>query len=120
MFLKDLKNSREIIAGDNSILKELLNPLNDDIKTGYSLAYACVKPGEITLAHRLKSSEVYFILEGRGEMYIDDEKVEISADQAVYIPPNAVQKIKNIGRGDLTFLCIVDPAWKAEDEEIME
>ncbi len=117
MFIKDLKKCEEIVAGDNSTLRELLNPLKDDIATKYSLAHAKVKPGEITYAHRLKNSEVYYILEGEGEMYIDNEKEEVFAGQAVYIPPNSVQKIKNIGINDLVFLCIVDPAWRSEDEE---
>jgi mannose-6-phosphate isomerase-like protein (cupin superfamily) len=120
MFIKDLKECEEIIAGDNTILKELLNPLKDKIITNYSLAHAKVKPGEITFAHRLKSSEVYYVLEGEGEMYIDNERERVSAGQAIYIPPNSVQRIKNTGMSDLVFLCIVDPAWKPEDEELIQ
>lgn len=120
MLIKDLKKCKEFIAGDNSILKELLNPLKEDIAIRYSLALAKVKHGEITSAHRLKSSEVYYILEGVGEMYIDAEKEKVFAGQVIYIPPNSVQRIKNTGKNDLVFLCIVDPAWKQENEEIEE
>jgi mannose-6-phosphate isomerase-like protein (cupin superfamily) len=120
MLRKDLKGCKEIIAGDNSIIRELLNPLKDDIITSYSLAHAKVKPGEITYAHKLKSSEVYYLLEGEGEMYIDSEKEKVLAGQVIYIPPNSVQRIKNTGMKDLVFLCIVDPAWKPEDEEVVE
>lgn len=40
MFIKDLKNCNKIIAGDNSILRELLHPNKDkaDLKIGYSIA----------------------------------------------------------------------------------
>ena len=117
MFIKDLKKCEEIIAGDNTTLRELLNPLKEDITTRYSLAHAKVKFGEITYAHRLRSSEVYYILEGEGEMYIDTEKEKVFAGRVIYIPPNSVQRIKNTGMNDLVFLCIVDPAWKPEDEE---
>jgi len=120
MFIKDLKKCEEIIAGDNTTLRELLNPLKEDITARYSLAHAKVKPGEITHTHRLKSAEVYYILEGEGEMYIDSEKEKVSAGQAIYIPPNSIQRIKNKGISDLVFLCIVDPAWKPEDEEVVE
>ena len=119
MFITDLNEREEIVAGDNSILRELLNPLKDDVATKYSLAHAKVKPGEITYAHRLKSSEVYYILDGEGDMYVNDEKEKVSAGQVIYIPPNSVQRIKNTGIGDLAFLCIVDPAWRAEDEELV-
>lgn len=120
MFIKDLKKCEEIIAGDNITLRELLNPLKEDIITRYSLAHAKVKPGQITYAHRLKSSEVYYTLEGEGEIYIDNEKEKVFAGQIIYIPPNSVQRIKNTSMNDLVFLCIVDPAWKPEDEELVE
>jgi mannose-6-phosphate isomerase-like protein (cupin superfamily) len=120
MLIKDIRNCEEITAGDNSILTELLNPEKEDLKIRYSLAYAKVKAGETTLAHRLKSSEVYYILDGEGEMYINDETEHVTAGQAIYIPPDAIQKIKNIGERDLLFLCIVDPSWNVEIEEIME
>ena len=120
MFLKDLKKCEEIIAGDNTTLRELLSPLKDEVSIRYSLAHAKVKPGEITYAHRLRSSEVYYILEGEGEMYIDNEKEKVFAGHVIYIPPNSVQRIKNTGMNNLVFLCIVDPAWKSEDEERVE
>jgi mannose-6-phosphate isomerase-like protein (cupin superfamily) len=120
MFIKDLKKCEEIIAGDNTILRELLSPLKEEVSIRYSLAHAKVKPGEITYAHRLKNSEIYYILEGEGEMYIDNEKEKVFAGQVIYIPPNSIQRIKNTGMNDLIFLCIVDPAWKSEDEELVE
>ena len=106
------------MAGDNTILRELLHPDKEDLKLRYSLAHAVLKPGETSQAHKLKTSEVYYILEGRGTMYINDEAENVQSGQAVYIPPNSKQYIKNIGRTDLKFLCIVDPAWKKEDEEV--
>jgi mannose-6-phosphate isomerase-like protein (cupin superfamily) len=118
MFIKDLKNCKEFIAGDNAILRELLHPDKEDLKLHYSLAHATIKQGETSYRHKLKHSEVYYILEGKGMMYIDNKSAEVHPGQAIYIPPNAVQCIKNIGQGDLKFLCIVDPPWRAEDEEV--
>ena len=43
-----------------------------------------------------------------------------STGQTVYIPPGAVQRIENRGAGDLVFLCIVDPGWTPECEEVLE
>jgi len=120
MYIKNLKKCEEIIAGDNTSLRELLNPLKENLDIRYSLAQATVKPGKVTYKHKLKSSEVYYILEGEGEMHINDEKENVSAGQSIYIPPNSVQNIKNTGLADLVFLCIADPAWRPEDEEIIE
>lgn len=119
MFIRDLKNCPEFLAGDHTILRELLHPDKADLNLRYSLAHAIVKPGQTSKRHRLKTSEVYYILEGRGTMRIDDETAEVTPGQAVYIPPHAIQYITNTGQGDLVFLCIVDPAWRIEDETVM-
>lgn len=119
MFIKDLQNCKEFIAGDNAVLRELLHPDKEKVKLRYSLAHAVVKKGETSFRHKLKHSEVYYILEGKGMMHIDHESIEVHPGQAVYIPPNAVQYIKNIGYDDLKFLCIVEPAWRPEDEEVL-
>lgn len=119
MFIRDLSKCKEFIAGDKTVLRELFNSLKDKLDLRYSLAHAIVKPGQITQSHRLKTSEVYYILEGSGLMEIDGEKQAVAQGHAVYIPPNSIQRIKNTGKTDLVFLCIVDPAWKKEDEEIL-
>ncbi len=118
MFIKDLLDCEEFIAGDDSLLRELLHPDKTDLAIRYSLAHAVVKPGQISKPHKLKTSEVYYILEGEGIMHINGESKEIKPGQAIYIPPNSRQCIWNTGSSELKFLCIVDPAWRHEDEEI--
>ena len=119
MYVKDRTDCKEITAIDNTRLRELLNPrLEPQLSIGYSLAEARVKPGQETLPHRLETTEVYYVLEGSGEMRVEHECRSVTAGQAVFIPPRSVQSIKNTGRQDLVFLCIVDPAWRAEDEEL--
>ena len=94
MFIRDIKEYEEIRSLDNAILKELLHPSRDEVRIGYSVAYARVETGEGTFLHRLKkSSEVYYILEGKEEMYIDGETREAPPGQIIYIPPNSIQKI---------------------------
>ena len=119
MLIKDLLNCKEFVAGDKTVLKELLHPDKEDIKLRYSLAHATVKSGKTSTPHKLKTSEVYYIIEGKGIMHIEGEAKEIKTGQAVYIPPNAKQYIQNTGESDLKFLCIVDPAWKKDDESIL-
>lgn len=119
MFIRDLKQCEEFTAGDNTILRELLHPAKADLKLRYSLAHAVVKPGKASRPHRLKTSEVYYILEGKAIMHIDEESAMVRPGHAIYIPPNANQYIHNSGKTDLVFLCIVDPAWRKEDEEVL-
>ncbi len=119
MLIKELEKCEEFLAGDKTLLRELLHP--DRITEAafrYSLAHATVKGGESSAPHTLKTSEVYYILEGEGEMHIDKECAIVHAGQAVVIPPNTTQYIRNTDRADLKFLCIVDPAWRQENETV--
>ncbi|KKO18883.1 MAG: cupin domain-containing protein [Candidatus Brocadia sp.] len=119
MLIKDLQNCKAFVAGDNAVLRELLHPDKEEVKFRYSLAHAVVKQGETSHRHTLKHAEVYYILEGKGIMYIDHESVEVRPGQAIYIPPHAIQCIRNVGQDDLKFLCIVEPAWRQEDEKVL-
>ena len=120
MQIRKLKDCQLITAGDNSNLRELLHPDREYEFSGrYSLAHAVVSPGEKSLKHVLKSSEVYYILSGRGTMHIDSDSTEVEAGDCFEIPPESVQWIENNSKEDLIFFCIVDPAWQAVDEEIL-
>ena len=119
MFIKDLSHCEEFLAGDNTILRELLHPDKAELNLRYSLAHAVVRPKQTSRPHRLKTSEVYYILQGEGVMHINDESAKVNHGHTVYIPPHAIQYIRNTGSSDLIFLCIVDPAWRPEDEEVL-
>lgn len=120
MLVRRLRDCKQFVGGDGSVLRELLHPGKADVAIRYSLAHARVGPAARTKAHRLKTAELYYILSGRGRMHIDAEVTDVNADCAIYIPPGAVQHIVNAGKDDLLFLCIVDPAWREADEEIIE
>jgi len=118
MLIKHLKDCSEFTSGDGTRLRELLHPDKEDVKLRYSLAQAILNKGAVSSPHILRTSEVYYITEGRGRMHIDNESAEVGPGDMVYIPPAATQYIENIGQAELVFFCIVDPAWRAEDEEI--
>ena len=118
MLVIDLNDCDEFMAGDGSLLRQFLHPDKTQVSCRYSLCHATVKPGQTTKPHRLGTSEVYYILGGQGLMSIDGESQAVRPGYAIYIPPHSTQHIHNTGCSDLTFLCIVDPAWRAEDEEV--
>jgi mannose-6-phosphate isomerase-like protein (cupin superfamily) len=118
MYIKKLKDCAKFVAGDGSILREILHPAKANLKLRYSLAHAVVKAGQKTKLHQLRTSEVYYILSGSGAMHIGDEVRKVGRGDTVYIPPKSRQWIENISKKSLEFICIVDPAWRAEDEKI--
>ncbi len=119
MFIRKLLDCEEFIAGDNTRLREILHPDKADLALRYSLAHAIVEPGKTSYAHALKTSEIYYILEGQGLMHINDESQILNVGDTVYIPPNSKQYIKCTSETELKFICIVDPAWRVEDEVIL-
>jgi len=116
MRIRRLAECPEFIGGDDSILRELANAATEERGFRYSIARALVRPGTKTAPHRLKTSEAYYILRGAGRMHIDGESAPVEIGCFVEIPPMAEQWIENTGSEDLTFLCIVDPAWCTDDE----
>lgn len=118
MLVQKLNACTEFIAGDSTRLRELLHPDKQPIALRYSLAHATLLAGETSQPHSLKTSEVYYILSGRGEMHIEAETQIVEPGDCVYIPPNARQFIHSCGDEPLVFICIVDPAWRKEDETV--
>ena len=108
------------IAGDNTQLRELLHPDKQSVELRYSLAHAQVPVGETSVDHALTTSEVYYLLSGQGDMHINDEVQAVGPGDAIYIPPNARQFIRNTGQEPIVFICIVDPAWRAENETVFK
>lgn len=118
---KTISDIKPFITTDGSLIREIFHPLRHNLKMNCSIAHATVKTGESTKPHTLKNSaEVYIILTGKGIMHINNEKQLLNPGDAVFIPAGSVQHIENISDEDLKFLCIVDPCWKKEEDEVSE
>ncbi len=118
MLIRSLLDCDEFVAGDGTLLRELLHPDKQPLDLRYSLAQAIVPVGHTSIPHALTTSEVYYILSGTGVMHIDGETQTVRSGDAIYIPPNAKQFIENIGNEPIVFICIVDPAWRKQDETV--
>jgi len=111
----------EAISGaEGTAIKQYFHPHNTLNGINYSLAQFTLKPGKRSLRHKIKSSEIYYILEGEAILKINDESHQLKKDDSCYVPPMSTQHIENTGLANLRFLCIVEPAWKPEDETILE
>ena len=118
MLHKSIGNIPFFKAGDDTILKEVLHPDNDKIELGYSIAFAKIEISKASLAHRLKHSETYIFLKGKGRIYINEEEKAVQQGDIVYVPPMANQYVENTGDVDLELYCIVSPAWREEEEYV--
>jgi mannose-6-phosphate isomerase-like protein (cupin superfamily) len=109
-----------IIAGDKCQLWQLLHPAHDAVQLDYSIAYAKVEVSGRTLNHVLHQSEVYYVIRGEGLMYLDGVAYAVRSGSCYYIPPRCEQWLQNTGETDFEFICIVNPPWQAQQEEILE
>ncbi|HVG02832.1 MAG TPA: cupin domain-containing protein, partial [Nitrospira sp.] len=104
MLSTHLRQCPEFLAGDRTRLRELLHPAKASLALGYSLAHGFLDPGEQSLPHRLKSSEVYYFIAGRGAMKVESDSREVEAGSVVYVPPGAKQCLENSGTVPIEFL----------------
>jgi mannose-6-phosphate isomerase-like protein (cupin superfamily) len=88
--------------------------------TTFSLGYVTLEPrgGQVPW-HNQEQEEVYFVLEGTGEMCLGQERQNLSTGQAVYIPSGVFHQLTNIGDEPLKFIYCYGPAgdvahWKQE------
>jgi mannose-6-phosphate isomerase-like protein (cupin superfamily) len=71
--------------------------------------------------HNHDQEEIYFVIEGEGEMCLGAERQILSAGQAVYIPPGVFHQITNLGDTPLHMIYCYGPAgdvahWRQELE----
>ena len=119
--VKDAGELEHFTAEDLCSLAEVLHHKNERLTfCGFSLSHAEVLPHGRTLPHRLlRSSEVYWVIDGSGTLFIDGRPIELKKGRAVLVPPSAVQYVVNGKDRKLEFLCIVSPPWDRSDEEIV-
>ena len=120
MKVKKLNDIDVFEGNEGTKIRQIFHPHNTLSGIRYSLSHSSVMPGKRSKLHQMKTSEIYYVLEGNGKLHIDDDAIEVSKDQAIYIPPFSKQFIENIGNEELKILCIVDPAWRQEDEVSLE
>ena len=116
--LMDVRNIDRVpafITKDGSEIRELLSYRNSVIRH-QSLAEARLPAGGATTPHRHEQTEeIYYILEGRGDMRVADREFEVGPGDAIAIPPGAVHQITNVGFTVLKFLCCCAPPYEHAD-----
>jgi mannose-6-phosphate isomerase-like protein (cupin superfamily) len=88
--------------------------------SNFSLGHVTLEPngGQVPWHHQ-EQEEIYFIVEGVGEMCLGDEKTTLATGQAVYIPPRVFHQLTNTGPSPLRMVYCYGPAgdvahWRQE------
>ncbi|HET6247770.1 MAG TPA: cupin domain-containing protein [Tepidisphaeraceae bacterium] len=88
--------------------------------THFSLGHVTLEPrgGQVPW-HNQEQEEIYFIAEGHGEMCLGEERRDVEAGQAVYIPPRVFHQLTNTGDMPMRMIYCYGPAgdvahWRQE------
>jgi mannose-6-phosphate isomerase-like protein (cupin superfamily) len=76
---------------------------------GFVMGYVVVEPGGQVPTHNHPQEEVYFVLEGRGQVVVDETTFEMEPLSAVYIPSGEPHHLINTGEEVLRFVFTYAP-----------
>lgn len=86
----------------------------------FCLGYVTLEPngGQVPW-HNQAQEEIYFVLDGKGEMCLGEERQIVTSGQAVFIPPHVFHQMTNLGDTPLKMLYCYGPAgnvahWRQE------
>lgn len=118
MIIRNIEEQKAFTTKDSSTIRSILDLSNAPVAK-QSLAEARLSQGAATeLHHHKQSEEFYFILEGAGEMTVNDETRPVIPGDAVLIPPGAWHTLR--ATADLRFLCCCAPPYSHEDTYFQE
>ena len=115
----EYKTIKPYLTKDGSTIRELMHPDSHGNRQ-QSLAEARVPVNTTTSLHLHKTSEeIYFILQGQGEMTLEDQTFPVKTGDTILIPPNTAHQIRNSGEIELQFLCACSPAYSHDDTYLL-
>ncbi len=87
---------------------------------GFSMGYSILEPrgGQVPW-HNQEQEEVYFIVQGEGEICVGNERSPIKAGQAVFMPPTVFHQLTNTGDEPMHMIYVYCPGgdvahWRQE------
>jgi len=120
MDVLNIRDVPEFTTKDGSEIRELLAHRNSCIRA-QSLAEARVAPGQTTQPHyHPRTEEIYYILQGQGEMRLGSERRMVGPGDAIAIPPGMPHQITSTGDGTLLFLCCCAPGYEHDDTVLLD
>ena len=115
MEVRSLADAESFVTADGSTIRELFGLPTGGVEH-QSLAEATLAPGQATERHYHRASEeIYFVLDGEGEMELDGERRQVGEGDAVAIPRGAWHELRAEGDRPLRILCSCAPPYRHED-----
>ena len=113
MIVRSLAKAEAFTTADGSTIRELLGLPTAPVRN-QSLAEATLQPGQATERHyHAETEEIYYLVEGSGEMELDGDRRPVSPGDAILIPAGAWHEIT--AKSELRFLCCCVPPYTDDD-----
>lgn len=104
--VKDLNTIKVIHPSAlHSSMKALVGPAEG--WEGYVMRVVEVNEDGYTPKHSHPWPHINYMLEGNGELMIDDQTHKVFSGSFAFVPPNALHQFRNAGKGIFKFICIV-------------
>ena len=120
MIIADLKEIAGRVYPAKRRTQNLVGGMSPIQATAFAMGNVTLEPngGQVPW-HNQDQEEVYFIVEGNGEMCLGEERRPISAGQAAFIPPHVFHQLPNTGDTPMRMIYVYGPAgdvahWKQE------
>jgi len=88
--------------------------------TNFAMGHVTLEPngGQVPW-HNQEQEEIYFIVEGEGEMCLGEERCAVKAGQATYIPSGVFHQLTNTGSTPMRMIYVYGPSgdvahWRQE------
>jgi mannose-6-phosphate isomerase-like protein (cupin superfamily) len=103
------RDAAPFVTKDGSTIREYVHT------TSQSLAEASLPPGAATQRHyHARSEEIYLVVEGTGELEVDDDRRAVGPGDAILIPPGAWHEL-TAGQHGVRLLCCCVPPYSDDD-----
>jgi mannose-6-phosphate isomerase-like protein (cupin superfamily) len=118
MIVVNREQAKIINTPHGSEIRPLIDRATSNIEL-CSLAEEILPPGAAVIRHHhLQTEEIYYILNGEGEMTVGEETRNVRTGDAVFIPQAKTHTLKNTGAEPIRLLLVCGPAYSVEDHLI--
>lgn len=115
MIIVNRERAKVLHTPHNSEIRPLMDRTTSDVER-CSLAEELLPAGASVGRHyHVETEELYYILDGTGEMTIDDETREVATGDCVLIPRGSVHTLRNTGANAMRLLLVCGPAYSVAD-----
>ena len=99
---------------DNITSALLVSSLTTDAKN-LTVTIVEMEPEGIQRIHSHKQEQMYYILEGKGEMTVGNETKEVQKEDCIFFQSNSLHGLKNTGKTILRYLSAASPSFTIQE-----